>query len=389
MTRFIIRHLTGLKAHQEASFAASEFATPLTLGRDPASRVVFDDADDAVSRQHARIERRGDGFVLVDAQSANGLFVNRIRVDGETLLTHGDILQFGRGGPQASVHLDPPPAPASRATRLVSDSAAKPTREVDPAAATTLSGTEVPAASARIGRATVERLITTEKARSTRLTVNIVAGLIAVIGAFGVWQVLEGQKRDTQTASQLKSERDVAEAKIAAARQEAAAQVAALESKANLSKRMKDAYAASTVFIEVAWRLTDTATGRQIYHATVALEEKGNVPAYVRTEDGSYEPLLQLEDRGKAKPIGGNHTGTGFVVSDNGMIMTNRHVAAAWHAPYDLQFPGVVVERKQNERKEWELKVVEVLDEAPANLARWIPSRSKFFRTQASAIRAA
>lgn len=384
MTRFIIRHLTGTKANQESVYAEADFAMPLTIGRDSTSRMVFDEADDAVSRQHARIERTADAYKLIDTGSANGTFINRVRVEGEAPLSNGDILQFGSGGPQASVHLDPPPPVAAKATRLVSDAAAKATREVDAATAATLAAADAPAAqaSARVGRATVERLITAEKSRSTRLTVNIVAGLVAVGGALGVWQVLDTQKRDAQIAAQIKSEHDAAEAKIASAKREAAVKVAELESKANLSKRMKDAYGASTVFIEVSWRLTDTASGRQIYHATVPVEEKGNFPAYVRAEDGSYEPLLQLDERGKAKPIGGTHTGTGFVVSDNGLVMTNRHVAAAWHAPYGLQFPGVVVEKKQNEKKEWELKIVEVLEEPPADLRRWIPSRSKFFRTR-------
>ena len=63
--------------------------------------------------------------------------------------------------------------------------------------------------------------------------------------------------------------------------------------------------------------------------------------------------------------------------SDNGVIMTNRHVAAAWHASFPLPFPGVVVEKRKNDKKEIELVITEVLEEAPANLRHWIPSRSQ------------
>jgi len=379
MTRFIIRHLTGAKANQETAYTDADLDQPLTLGRDPANRFVFDDTDDAVSREHARIERTDAGYKIVDLGSANGTFVNRVRVEHEAPLAHGDIVQFGRGGPQAAVRLDPPPQ-TTKATRLVSDTTGKPTRLAaptetpasDPAPAATAAD-----APARVGRATVERLITAEKSRNTRLTVNIVAGLIAVIGALGTWQVLDAKKRDEQTAARIHAEQVAADAKIASARSDASVKLADLESKANLSKRVKAEFGASTVFIEASWRLTETSSGRQIYHATVPVEGKGNVPAYLKMEDGTYEPMLELSDRGKSRPVGGSHTGTGFVVSDNGVIMTNRHVAAAWHAPYDLPFPGVVVERRKNEKKESELVITEILEEAPQSLARWIPSRSQ------------
>lgn len=384
MTRFIIRHLTGAKANQETSYSADDLVQPLTLGRELDSGFLFDDADDAVSRQHARIVHEGEGYKIVDLSSANGTFVNRVRVDGEAVLNHGDIVQFGKGGPQASVHLDPPPPTVAKATRLVSGTLGKATREVDQKdTATTDDAKPAPAVTqaangtARVGRATVERLITAEKSRSTRLTVNIVAGFVAVIGALGVWQVLDAKKRDDVTSAQIRAEREAADAKIAGAKSEAAAKVAALEARGNLSKRVKNEFGSSTVFIEASWRLTETNSGRQIFHATVPVEDKGNVPAYIKMEDGSYEPMLELTDRGKSRPIGGSHTGTGFVVSDNGVIMTNRHVAAAWHASFPLPFPGVVVEKRKNDKKETELVITEVLEEAPANLRHWIPSRSQ------------
>ncbi|MFO1218819.1 MAG: trypsin-like peptidase domain-containing protein [Burkholderiaceae bacterium] len=372
MPRLIIRHLTGAKANQEISFDESQLAAPITFGRDSACRVAFDDADDAVSRQHARIERDGEGLKLVDAGSANGSFVNRLPVKGEARLAHGDIVQFGRGGPQASVQLDPPPAPGAKATRLVGDSAARPTREVADAPAAA-AGAEPP----RVGRATVERMIGAEQRRSKRLLVNAVAGVVAVAGAIGLWQLVDAKKRDEQTQAKLRD----ADTRIAAANVDAARKLADMEAKANLGRRVKADYGASTVFIEVSWRLTESASGRQIYHSSVKVGDKGWFPAYLKMSDGSYEPLLTLEDRNKARPIGGTHTGTGFVVSDNGLVMTNRHVAAAWHAGYDLKFPGVVVERRQNENKEVETVAVEVLNEAPDNLQNWIPSRSRFFKT--------
>lgn len=382
MTRLIVRHLTGGKANQESVFSEADLAAPLTLGRDPGNRVVFEDADDAVSRNHARIERTAEGYRLIDPGSANGSFVNRVRVAGESALAHGDVVQLGRGGPEFSFQLDPPPPNAVKATRVVSDyvGLGRATRVASPEAPMVMGpvapeGVPPIEAPARIGRATVERLITAEKKRSSRTVVNVAGALLAVVGAVGTWQYIDARDRQASTAK-------ISQAQLDAAKADADKKIRDLEAKNSLGRRVKAEYGSSTVYIEASWRLTETRSGAQIFQSTMPIEDKGSLPAYIRLADGSLEPLLQLDSTGNAKPIGGSLSGTGFVVSDNGLILTNRHVAAAWHSGYALPFPGVVVERKQNERKQAQWSVVEVLQDAPASLAQWVPSRSKHFRTQ-------
>lgn len=377
MNRLILRHLTGARANQERVFTDADLQAPLLAGRDAGCALRFEDDDDAVSRHHARVERVADGLRIVDTGSANGTFVNGAAVQGHASVGHGDIVQFGRDGPQVVVEFDPPPPAGSKATRVVNAApAALPTREAGSTGAAVADGAPA-AAPGRVGRATVERLITAEKSRSTRLTANLVAGVVAFGGALGLWQWHEGQQRERATSARLQQ----ADERVASVQAEAARKLADMESKANLSRRVKAEHGASTVFIEVSWRLTDATSGKQIYHQTVNIADKGRFPAYVKTRDGRYEPLLTVDDRGGAQPIAGTHTGTGFVVSDNGLIMTNRHVAAAWHAPYELKFPGVVVERRRNDNREVETVVVEELEAAPDSLRNWIPTRSAFFRT--------
>lgn len=64
-----------------------------SLGRDPTCEVVLPDA--GVSWRHARIEDRGDAWVLVDLGSTNGSQVNGVR-SAEGRLAHGDRITLGR-----------------------------------------------------------------------------------------------------------------------------------------------------------------------------------------------------------------------------------------------------------------------------------------------------
>lgn len=64
------------------------------IGRSSNCSLVL--AEPSVSRQHARIERQDDGFVLIDLESGNGTFVNGERV-AERAIQHGDELGFGNG----------------------------------------------------------------------------------------------------------------------------------------------------------------------------------------------------------------------------------------------------------------------------------------------------
>lgn len=69
----------------------------LRLGRSPDNDVIL--RDPATSGHHARLERRGSEFWVVDLGSTNGTFVNGESVQ-EKQLNHGDRLTVG----QNSVH---------------------------------------------------------------------------------------------------------------------------------------------------------------------------------------------------------------------------------------------------------------------------------------------
>jgi pSer/pThr/pTyr-binding forkhead associated (FHA) protein len=65
----------------------------IRLGRHPDSEIMLDDI--TVSRRHASITRTAEGYVVTDAGSLNGTYVNHQRID-QTVLHHGDELQVGK-----------------------------------------------------------------------------------------------------------------------------------------------------------------------------------------------------------------------------------------------------------------------------------------------------
>lgn len=75
------------------SFLMDEKSALLTLGRDPASDLIIEDRK--ASRQHARIERRGDKYMLID-QSTNGTYLAP-KGEQEMLLRREEVLLQGSG----------------------------------------------------------------------------------------------------------------------------------------------------------------------------------------------------------------------------------------------------------------------------------------------------
>ncbi|HEU4534203.1 MAG TPA: FHA domain-containing protein, partial [Polyangiaceae bacterium] len=64
-----------------------------TLGRGPKSDVVLLHSD--VSRLHARLERDGEGWRIVDENSRNGVYVNGARIRGPHPVGERDAMQVG------------------------------------------------------------------------------------------------------------------------------------------------------------------------------------------------------------------------------------------------------------------------------------------------------
>ncbi|MCU0683271.1 MAG: FHA domain-containing protein [Polyangiaceae bacterium] len=89
-----------------------------TLGRSSDRDLVLSQVN--VSRRHARFERRGEGWFVVDEGSDNGTFVNGVAIAGPTPVREGDTVQLGGYRIGLSLgeslrELPPPPAPLTPA----------------------------------------------------------------------------------------------------------------------------------------------------------------------------------------------------------------------------------------------------------------------------------
>ncbi|MCA1614469.1 MAG: FHA domain-containing protein, partial [Acidobacteria bacterium] len=379
MTRIVLRHLSGSKANQVEEFPLSH-VKEVVFGRDPSATVKYDpDRDDLVGRQHAKIAQDPNDptqFTITDLNSRNGTFVNRQKLAGTTRINVGDAVQFGPGGPEFQFDLEPRPLNATKPTRIAPGPTA-PTMHDPPATRVVNTGSSPGPASqsthpltgappGSVGKATVERMIShsvteTKKSASRKFLFIggagfvVLLGLLALAGA-GIWYM---KSQSQEELGQLKQG-------IVADKE---ANKAAASMKPN---DIVKAYGGAVVKIDVVWKLVSQQGNGLVYHQYLPINGQPRA-CYVRLDNGKLEPYLTYTNNQYSVAIGGAHSGSGFAVSSDGFILTNRHVAATWETAYS--FPpsanmGVVLGRTA----EGKLVPVEVVQQAPKD---WVPARSK------------
>ncbi|GAB4013642.1 FHA domain-containing protein [Spirosoma sp. KCTC 42546] len=367
VNRYVIRHLTGSKANQVEEFDYKKY-NELSFGRATTNVIRFDpERDSAVSRDHGKIVRDPGNelsFSVVDNNSRNGIFVNKSRISNSAPIQPGDEIQLGQGGPVFQFDLNPRPAELMMSTRVVDIPSFKPTTEMS--LAETHSGSNesdiaVPH-KVGLGKQTVERMMMTERRKTNKGVLLSVAGLLVVLSGLG-YAFKDKIKPDTKTYY-VKTKEVIHEG---------------VKDNSLNAEQIATANTSKVVFIEFGYKLTYTPTGDDIYHEYMPVKQKDgsvvNVAMYIETSSGKIEPLLGLKRNvAVGKPIAmAGASGTGFVVSPQGHILTNRHVAAAWNSYYSFPqdaFPGMLLVEGA---KGWEISPT------PVQEFRWVPGETQFF----------
>jgi S1-C subfamily serine protease len=346
--QIVIRHLSGSKSNQIDQFDLAGLQE-ITFGRDPSSKVVYDlRRDDEVSRKHAVIRINNDKelyFRISDLNSSNGTLLNGERIGGEVELLPNDVVELGAGGPKFMFDVQPRPANLPARTRQMGELDAAVTRMVDasaeagatlehaaiadtqqraPAAGSTSALTRAP-----VGKATIMRMLSDERVKSRQVWIAALAAVLvlAIIGGGAIFW--HDQKVARQLETQLAAEAARAE-QINNDNKQAIEKTIGLTPAA--IRRLGDA----TVYIHNQWQLYDRETNRPVYQKMVNVGGEW-LPCYVRMDDGKLVRYLTLENDKDSfyKPIGKDHSGSGFVIGDQGFILTNKHVAAGWSSEYE------------------------------------------------------
>ncbi|MGB5815932.1 MAG: trypsin-like peptidase domain-containing protein [Thermoanaerobaculia bacterium] len=318
----VVVHLSGSRRGTTERLAGDV----LTIGTSPAAAIrLAADEEPAVGELHARLERRGPTYELSTAPGQS-VWVNGEPVK-QLVLASGDVLEVGEGGPILRFRLYPP---GSRAYKSVVEAFAD---CID--CARRDSGTSLQRASILL--TSIPRELATQTQPWIRGSLLALLLLLLVASATLVHRGLRLEERLTSEELRVAGlaellehteRRALSRADLAVARSElegrlsaTVERVAALEARSDAAGRTIANASRSIVFLQGAYGFVETATGRSLRYA-------GLGPDGIPLTDDAGNPLVGPDGRGPE--IEALFTGTAFVATKDGLLLTNRHVASPW-----------------------------------------------------------
>ena len=270
------------------------------------------------SDAHATLERRGHTYELSATLEAD-IWVNGRRAE-QRALDSGDVLEIGEGGPVLRFRLYPPNSSAYKSVAEVFSDCAECVRR---------GRNVVDRAGLLLAGPPVELLTRT----SPRVRTGVIALMMILAAAVGsLW--VRSQRLERQLQAETQVVRGLAEllergdraslskedaAALRGTLSESVARIEALEARSAARGRVIASFTRSVVFVQGSWGLEDP-TGRTLRYAAVGPD---GIPLV-----GPSGPEVTLE--GDGPPVEILYTGTAFVVTSDGYLLTNRHVALPW-----------------------------------------------------------
>lgn len=352
----IIKHLSGSKINQieEFDYQAND---SISFGRAIQNQLQFDaEQDNAVSREHGTITK-GDTiglFTLTDNNSLNGTYLNGQKVTGSVTLKPGDEITLGANGPRFLFDVNPSLVSAD-ATQLINIPAAAATAEYQ-------IESSIEPQKAGIGKETFERAIVSERKRSKKTLVSVLGAALLVFTVLGYTFKDKILPTPAPTETQVVTH------------------TTTVVEEAFSPEKIAKENTEKVVFIEFGFKLTHAPTGDDIYHQYSRQKDEKTgkeylMPLFIEMEPGVVEPLLGLKKNViDGAPIAmAQLSGTGFIVDEDGYILTNKHIAEPWKYPYT--FPADAAQGLLYQLVNGEWKITGTVN-APTH---WIPSESQSF----------
>jgi S1-C subfamily serine protease len=293
----------------------------LRLGTSAEAEIQLAGVAGEVPPEDYGILRRVDEAFELDVAPGKRILVNGDPVD-RRVLASGDVLEIGEAGPALRFRLYPATVTGKPLHDVIEDA-------LESGRRSTRGRLRRLAFLAR--RVPAEMLTETTAAVRwmARASALLIVAALAVFGWAGIRLAVGEGDRVTGLADLLARQGDNPATAGDVARvlgelqsevTETARRVRALEGQSAAVRLVISAATRSTAFLQGAWGFVDPRTGRPL---RIVVGPDG---APVRGPGG--EPLVTTDER--APVIEALFTGTAFVVAEDGLFLTNRHIAQPW-----------------------------------------------------------